>query len=52
VSEIRRVTAAVAEAVIRKACDEGVGRQIPDEAIPLAVAASMWQPDYVPEDPA
>jgi malate dehydrogenase (oxaloacetate-decarboxylating) len=52
VSEIRRVTATVAEAVIRKACDEGVGRQIPDEAIPLVVAAAMWQPDYVPEDPA
>ena len=52
VSEIRRVTAAVAEAVTRKARDEGVGRQIPDEAIPRAVAAAMWQPDYVPEDPA
>ena len=35
-----------------KARDEGVGRQIPDEAIPRAVAAAMWQLDYVPEDPA
>ena len=52
VSEIRRVTAAVAEAVTRTAREEGVGRQILDEALPLAVAAAMWQPDYVPEDPA
>jgi malate dehydrogenase (oxaloacetate-decarboxylating) len=51
-SEIRRVTAAVAEAVVRKARDEGVGRQIPDEAVPRVVAAAMWQPDYVAEEPA
>jgi malate dehydrogenase (oxaloacetate-decarboxylating) len=51
-SEIRRVTAAIAEAVVRKARDERVGRQIPDEAIPPVVAAAMWQPDYVVEEPA
>jgi malic enzyme len=50
-SEIRRVTAAIAEAVVRKARDERAGRQIPDEAIPEVVADAMWQPDYVPEDP-
>jgi malate dehydrogenase (oxaloacetate-decarboxylating) len=50
-SEIRRVTAGVAEAVVRKACAEGVGRQIRDDAIPRAVAAAMWQPDYVAEEP-
>jgi malic enzyme len=50
-SEIRRVTAGVAEAVVRKACAEGVGRQIRDDAIPRAVAVAMWQPDYVAEEP-
>ena len=50
-SEIRRVTAAVAEAVVRKARDEGAGRQISDEAIPRVVAAAMWEPDYVAEVP-
>jgi malic enzyme len=51
-SEIRRVTAAIAEAVVRRAREEGVGREIPDETIPRAVAAAMWEPAYVTETPA
>jgi len=26
----------------------GVGRRFPAEAIPGAVSAAMWRPDYVP----
>jgi len=51
-SEIRRVTAAIAEAVVRRAREEGVGREIPAETIPRAVAAAMWEPAYVAEVPA
>ena len=50
-SAIRRVTAAVAEAVVRQARDEDVGRQ-PGEDIPRLVAAAMWEPDYPEEEPA
>jgi malic enzyme len=45
---IRRVSASIAEAVVRTARDQGVGRQIPDSEIPAAVAAAMWDPAYVP----
>ena len=45
---MRRVAAAVAEAVVRTARDEGVGRPIPDADIPAAVAGAMWEPAYVP----
>ena len=52
VSEIRRVTAHIAEAVVREARDSGVGRPIPDDEIPRAVAAAMWNPAYLPMSPA
>ena len=45
-SNIRRVSRGIAEAVVKQAREEGVaGRRIPDEQIPQAVAAAMWDPE-------
>jgi malic enzyme len=52
VRDIRRVTARVAEAVVREARASGMGREIPDADIPGAVAAAMWNPAYLPMEPA
>jgi len=52
ISAIRRVTARIAEAIVREARDSGVGRPIADAEIPAAVAAAMWEPAYLPMDPA
>jgi malic enzyme len=50
--QIRRVTKAVAAAVIRAAQEEGLADRILAEAdIPGAVAAAMWDPVYMPMDP-
>jgi malate dehydrogenase (oxaloacetate-decarboxylating) len=49
--EIRRVSARIAQAVVAEARDSGVGRAIPDEDIPKAVAAAMWNPAYLPMVP-
>jgi malic enzyme len=49
---LRRVTARVAEAVVRAARDEEVGRPLDDTRVPQAVRDAMWDPDYpelVPE---
>ena len=46
VSELRRVEARIAEAVARQARDEGVGRDLADEAIPAAVRGAMWDPRH------
>ncbi len=43
-SEIRRVEASVAEAVVKQAGREAVGKAIPEDAIPAAVRAAMWDP--------
>jgi len=48
VRELRRVSARIAEAVVRAARRDGVGRPIPDVEIGPAVADAMWQPDYLP----
>ena len=48
VREMRRVSARIAEAVVRTARDEGVGRPIPEADIEAAVADAMWEPAYVP----
>ncbi|HEU4381969.1 MAG TPA: NAD-dependent malic enzyme [Anaeromyxobacteraceae bacterium] len=45
-SEIRRVEASVAEAVVEQAGREGVGKAIPEDAIPGAVRAAMWDPAH------
>ena len=50
---IREVTAHVAAAVVREAREMGVAaRSLADEDIPGAVAAAMWNPCYLPADPA
>jgi malic enzyme len=46
--EMRRVSARIAEAVVRVAREEGVGRPIPDAEIRQAVAEAMWEPAYLP----
>src|SRR4029453_5542940 len=42
VGELRRVSARIAEAVVRAARQDGVGRPIPDAEIGPAVADAMW----------
>jgi hypothetical protein len=42
----------VAEAVVRTARDAGVGRPIGDDEIAPAVAGAMWEPRYLPYEPA
>jgi malic enzyme len=52
ISDIRRVTARIAEAVVRAARAEGVARRTLDDAqIAPAVAAAMWEPVYLPMVP-
>ena len=46
VRELRRVTARVAEAVVREARDGCVGLPYEDGEIPGAVARMMWEPAY------
>jgi malic enzyme len=49
--QIRRVTKAVAEAVVKAAQEEGVANRVIAEAdIPRAVADAMWDPVYLPMD--
>ena len=48
VSELRRVTARVAEAVAREAREAGLGQPLTDPEIEAEVAATMWQPGYLP----
>jgi malic enzyme len=53
VSRIRGVTARIAEGVVREAREAGVARRVlDDQEIPAAVAAAMWEPVYLPMDPA
>jgi malate dehydrogenase (oxaloacetate-decarboxylating) len=49
IRDLRRVAGLIAEAVVRAARDEGVGRNLDDAAIPDAVAAARWEPRYVDE---
>jgi malic enzyme len=52
VGDIRRVTAAVAAAVVRAARDAGVGRPLTDAESEQAVRQAMWEPAYVRLQPA
>jgi malate dehydrogenase (oxaloacetate-decarboxylating) len=52
IRDLRRVTARVAEAVVREARDSGAGRAIEDPDIAAAVAAAMWNPAYPAMEPA
>ena len=49
IAELRRVAGRIAEAVVRAARQEGVGRPLEDAAIPGAVAAARWEPRYRPD---
>ena len=52
ITQIRRVTARIAEAVAREAREAGVARRsLEDDQIPAAVAAAMWEPVYLPMVP-
>ncbi len=46
IRDLRRVAGRIAEAVVRAARDEGVGRRLDDAAIPAALAAARWEPRY------
>jgi malate dehydrogenase (oxaloacetate-decarboxylating) len=52
IADLRRVTARIAEAVVREAREHGLGRPIAGDEIPRAVVAAMWEPVYVPLEPA
>ncbi len=50
-SQIRRVTARVAEAVVMAAREEGLAKRVLSDAeVPKAVAQAMWDPAYLPVD--
>ncbi len=51
IARLRTVTARVAEAVVRQARDEGIGRALDDGEIPGTVASAMWEPIYPELDP-
>jgi malate dehydrogenase (oxaloacetate-decarboxylating) len=48
VAALRRVTARIAEAVMREARDGGAGLPLTDAEIPPRVAGAMWEPAYLP----
>jgi malic enzyme len=52
VRDIRRVTAGIASAVVREARDCGVGNFIEDADVEREVARAMWEPAYLPLEPA
>jgi malate dehydrogenase (oxaloacetate-decarboxylating) len=52
VADLRTVTRLVAEAVVRTARDTGIGRPLADDEIAPAVAGAMWEPRYLPYEPA
>jgi malate dehydrogenase (oxaloacetate-decarboxylating) len=52
ISALRRVTAHIAEAVVRQARREGVAPDRPGEDVPGRVAAAMWEPSYMRLVPA
>jgi malic enzyme len=52
IAALRRVTARIAEAVMREARDGGTGLPLTDAEIPARVAGAMWEPKYLPLVPA
>jgi malic enzyme len=48
VSDLRRVTRAIAVAVVRRALEDGVARIDPDTDVDAAVDAALWWPAYAP----
>jgi malic enzyme len=47
-SELRRVSARIAAAVVRHANRRGGGRQVADEDVESLVSGATWYPEYVP----
>jgi len=47
-SELRRVSFAIACAVVRYASEKSLGRRIPDEDVEAVVRSAVWEPAYVP----
>lgn len=45
-SELRTVSAAVAEAVVREVNRQGAGRAVREDAVSQSVRDAMWQPEY------
>ena len=52
VSQLRRVTTQVAEAVVRQVLSQGNGRALRDDEVAPAVAAMQWEPAYPVLEPA
>ncbi len=50
-SELRRVSARIASAVVRHASHEHLGSHIPDEDVERVVESAVWRPEYVPVVP-
>ena len=48
VKHLRRVAVAVAQAVARQACNEGLCDHLDDATIAGRIAAKMWTPTYRP----
>lgn len=48
ISDLRLVAREIAIGVVAHLGELGVGRRFRPDAIPAAVAAAMWRPDYVP----
>ncbi|HTO12584.1 MAG TPA: NAD-dependent malic enzyme [Candidatus Binatia bacterium] len=46
IADLRHVAGRIAEAVVRAARDEGLGRPLAEDAIAPAVAAARWEPCY------
>jgi malate dehydrogenase (oxaloacetate-decarboxylating) len=46
-SALRRVTAQIAEAVVRQARLDGVATDVPGDDVPRRVAEAMWEPAYI-----
>ncbi len=51
-SDIRRVTSAIALAVARNACGSGAAPPASEEALRWRISEEMWDPRYVPYRPA
>jgi malic enzyme len=47
ISALRRVTASIAEAVVRQARQEGVAADVPGDDVARRVAEAMWEPAYI-----
>jgi malic enzyme len=47
ISALRRVTAHIAQAVVRQARADGVAADVPGDDVGRRVAEAMWEPRYI-----